>query len=118
MAAARAEELVAEIKATLTAERNGVTLGLGLVDTMVQYFVEVVLVKDVNEVALDSLLVASAEAAWENAMGARLPPIHRAGWRRQRRRRQVPQVRRDGSLRPRLPEQEDQEEEGRGRGEG
>jgi len=43
MAAARAEELVAEIKATLTAERNGVTLGLGLVDTMVQYFVEVVL---------------------------------------------------------------------------
>ena len=79
MAAARAAELVAEIKATLTAERNGVTLGIGLVDTMVQYFVEVVLVKDVNEVALDSLLVASAEAAWENAMGARLPPIHRAG---------------------------------------
>ena len=68
--------LKTEIKAKLGVERAGVTLGSGLVDLLANYFVDVVLFQDVNEVDINQLM-SSAEDAWLNAMSAALPKAHR-----------------------------------------
>jgi hypothetical protein len=68
------DEIKTEIKAKLSVERHGVTLGSGLVDVLTNYFVEVVLFQDANEVEIQ--LLSSAEDARVAVMSVDLPKPH------------------------------------------
>ena len=64
------------IKAKLSVEYAGVKLGLGLVEVVTDFLVEVAKVKDVNEFKVQDLLETATEAWKESAEGAALPSVH------------------------------------------
>ena len=67
-----ADDLIAKF----TVENGGVTLGLGLVEVVVKHLVEVVLVKDVNEIDIKHTMSYASEA-WADANdGSALPSLH------------------------------------------
>ena len=71
-----ADEIRAALKEKLSESRNGRVLGAGLVETVLSYLVDVVKVKDVNELDIKDLK-DTAEGAWEHDNdGASLPSLH------------------------------------------
>ena len=64
------------IKTKLTVQRAGNELGLGLVEVLINHFVENVCVKDEKEVVIRDLL-ASAEEAWLAEKDTKLPAAHK-----------------------------------------
>jgi hypothetical protein len=71
-----ADALKASMATLLGAERNGTVLPRVIVDVLVEYFVQVVEVKDVQEVDISNIL-EDATDAWARANdGDELPPFH------------------------------------------
>ena len=66
-----------EIEAKLSAERAGRKLGDGLLTVIVDYLVDVVEVKDVNEVVIKDLLEIATDAWAETKGGGVLPGLHK-----------------------------------------
>ena len=65
-----------DLKGFLGQDRGGAKLGAGLVEVVVSYLVDVVKVKDVNEVTLANLK-DSIDEAWANENdGQSLPKMH------------------------------------------